>query len=183
MISNITMTLTLNDITPCLLDDGTTVIATITNYGYLMYTCNMLKSLMHYGLDKKVLIICIDKRSADILQLKGYHVYCVDDASLSSFSPWNTKGYDKICYLKLKMIYHILSLQKNVLLVDGDIVFQKSPMTDILYWQSDHDYDVWVQNDSLVNKNTENMCTGYMYIKYTDLLLHDLFSQSVTIFS
>ena len=163
--------LTLNNITPCLLDDGTTVITTITNYGYLMYTCNMLKSLMRYGLDKKVFIICIDKRSADILQSKGYAVYCVDDASLSRFSPWNTKGYDKICYLKLKMIYHILSLKKNVLLVDGDIVFQKNPMTDILYWQEDHHYDIWIQNDSLVNKNTENMCTGYMYIKYTDSML------------
>ena len=86
------MTLTLHDITPCLLDDGTTVIATITNYGYLMYTCNMLKSLMRYGLDKKVLIICIDKKSSDILQSKGYHVYCVDDASLSRFSPLKTKG-------------------------------------------------------------------------------------------
>ena len=164
--------LTLNDITPCLLDDNTTVITTITNYGYLMYTYNMLKSLMQFGLDKKVFIICIDKRSAEILKNKGYHVYCVDDVSLSKFSPWNTKGYDKICYLKLTVIYHILSLKKNVLLVDGDIVFQKNPMMDIVYWQTEHDYDIWVQNDSLINKNTENMCTGYMYIKYTDAILH-----------
>jgi hypothetical protein len=69
------------------------------------------------------------------------------------------------------MIYHILSLKKNVLLVDGDIVFQKSPMMDIVYWQTDNQYDVWIQNDSLTNQNTENMCTGYMYIKYTDSML------------
>ena len=60
--------LSLHDIAPCLLDDNTTVITTITNYGYLMYTCNMLKSLAPYGLDKKVCIICIDKRAADILR-------------------------------------------------------------------------------------------------------------------
>jgi len=172
--------LTLHDFTPCLLDDGTTVITTITNYGYLMYTCNMLKSLAPYGLDKKVFIVCIDKRAADILRSQGYYVYCMDDASLGGFSPWNTKGYDKICYLKLRVIYHILSLKKNVLLVDGDIVFQKNPMMDILYWQTDHNFDVWIQNDSLVNKNTENMCTGYMYLKSSEniIQLYDCVSEA-----
>lgn len=153
----------------CLLEDRTSVITTITNYGYLMYTCNMLKSLAPYGLDKKVLIVCIDKRSAAILKDLGYHVWCMDDSTLSRFSSWNTKGYDKICYLKLKVIYRILSLHKNVLLVDGDIVFKKNPLHDLLSWQAS--YDVWIQNDSLHNNNLENMCTGYMYIKSNENMI------------
>ena len=174
------MELTLDDVTPCLLDDGTTIITTVTNSGYLMYTCNMLKSLAPYGLDKKVCIICIDKHAAEVLGSQGYCVYCMDDETLSHFSAWNTKGYDKICYLKLRVMHHILSLKKNVLLVDGDIVFYKNPMMDILYWQTDHNYDVWVQNDSLFNKNTTNMCTGYMYLKSSENLiqLYDCLSEA-----
>ena len=47
--------ITLNDIAPCLL--GNTVLTTLTNHGYLLYTLNMLKSLRPFGLDKKILIV------------------------------------------------------------------------------------------------------------------------------
>ena len=163
--------ITLDTLKASILDDGATVITTITNYGYLMYTCNMLKSLASYGLDKKVFIICIDKKAATILEHIGYNVYCINDTELSRFSSWNTKGYDKICYIKLKVIYYILSLQKNVLLVDGDIVFKKNPISDIISWQGNNKYDIWIQNDSLHNKNVENMCTGYMYIKSNETMI------------
>ena len=41
----------------------------------------------------------------------------MEDNTLDKFCPWNTKGYDKICYLKLELIYRILSLDKNILLI------------------------------------------------------------------
>jgi hypothetical protein len=159
--------LTLEHVEPCLLDDGKTIITTVTNYGYLLYTLNMLKSLKPFELDKKILVVCIDKKAADVLKRLGYNVYCIDDQAqeLGKFCPWNTKGYDRICYLKLELIYRILALNKNVLLVDGDIAFQKNPLDDILSWQKDTIYDVWIQNDSQENRNTKNMCTGYMFIK------------------
>ena len=165
--------LTLEHVAPCLLDDGKTVITTVTNYGYLLYTLNMLKSLKPFELDKKILVVCIDKKGADVLKRLGYNVYCIDDQAkeLGKFCPWNTKGYDKICYLKLELIYRILALNKNVLLVDGDIAFQQNPLEDILSWQKDTIYDVWIQNDSQENRNTKNMCTGYMFIKSNDRLI------------
>jgi len=165
--------LTLEHVAPCLLDDGKTVITTVTNYGYLLYTLNMLKSLKPFELDKKILVVCIDKKGADVLKRLGYNVYCIDDQAqeLGKFCPWNTKGYDKICYLKLELIYRILALKKNVLLVDGDIAFQKNPLDDILSWQKDTIYDVWIQNDSQENRNTKNMCTGYMFIKSNERLI------------
>lgn len=163
--------ISLNNIELYLLEDGKTLITTLTNYGYLLYTLNMLKSLKKFGLDKKVLIVCIDKKGANILRKLGYNVFCIDDVELGKFSPWNTKGYDKICYLKLELIYRILSLNKNVLLIDGDIVFKNNPMNDISDWIKDTIYDVWIQNDSQENRNTQNLCTGYMFIKTSNRLI------------
>jgi hypothetical protein len=163
--------ITETDLEYCLLYDKKTVITTVTNYGYLLYTLNMLKSLKEYGFDQKVFILCIDKKSQAILKKMGYITYCVDDGDLAKFSPWNTKGYDKICYLKLELIYRLLSLNKNVLLVDGDVVFRKNPLNDIDNWIKDTIYDIWIQNDSQQNGNTKNMCTGYMYVKSSDRLI------------
>jgi hypothetical protein len=163
--------LNIEHINNCLLDDNKTIITTLTNYGYLLYTLNMLKSLKPFGLDKKIFIVCIDKKGANILRKLDYNVFCIDDNELSRFSPWNTKGYDKICYLKLELIYRIISLNKNVLLIDGDIVFKKDLMEDMREWWRDSIYDVWIQNDSQENRNTKNMCTGYMFIKTSDRLI------------
>ena len=165
------MLITLEDLESCLLNDTNTVITTVTNYGYLLYTLNMLKSLEPFGLDKKIFLVCIDKKGTSILKRMGYNVFCVDDNELSKFSPWNTKGYDKICYLKLELIYRSLSLNKNVLLIDGDIVFRKNPLEDMGVWWKDTIYDVWIQNDAQENRNTKNMCTGYMFIKTSDRLI------------
>ena len=158
----------------CLLEDGKTIITTITNYGYLLYTLNMLKSLKPFGLDSKVLVVCIDKKCAKVLSSLGYNTYCIDleeQKELGKFCPWNTKGYDTICYLKLELIYRILSLNKNILLIDGDIVFRKDLMEDMREWWKDRIYDVWIQNDSQENRNTKNMCTGYLFIKSSDRLI------------
>jgi len=156
-----TIIISATDIQPHLLDG--TVLTTLTNYGYLLYTLNMLKSLRPYGLDRKVLIVTIDEKSHIILQNMGYHTICIHD-SLAKFFPWNSKGYDKICYYKLEMIYQILSLGHNLVLIDGDIVFQQNPVKDILEWNQSTE-DVWIQNDSTDDNNTTNMCTGYMFIR------------------
>jgi hypothetical protein len=165
------MDITIEDIQSCLLDDNQTVITTVTNHGYLLYTLNMLKSLESYHLNHKVFIVCIDKKGSAILKQLGYSVFCIEDSTLATFCPWNTKGYDRICYLKLELIYRLLSLKKHVLLVDGDIVFHKNPMDDIQEWWRDTIYDVWIQNDSQQNGNTKNMCTGYMFLKSSERLI------------
>lgn len=164
-------TINLNNLEPCILDDNKTVMTTVTNYGYLLYTLNMLKSLKEFGLDKKVFILAIDTKSCNILKKMGYNVYSIDNKDLGKFCKWNTAGYDKICYLKVELIYRILSFNKNILLIDGDIVFRKNPLEDMKIWCNDTIYDVWIQNDAQQNNNTRNMCTGYMYIKSSDRLI------------
>jgi hypothetical protein len=165
------ISINLQDLEYCELYDKKTIITTVTNYGYLLYTLNMLKSLKEFGIDQKVFVVCIDKKSADILKKLGFIVCCVDEPELGKFCPWNTKGYDKICYLKLELIYSLLSLNKNVLLVDGDIVFRKSLIDDWHKWKDDTKYDIWIQNDSMENTNLANMCTGYMFIKCSSNLV------------
>lgn len=167
--------LELTDLKECFLDNDKTVLTTVTNYGYLLYTLNMLKSLKPFQLDTKILIVCIDAKAAKVLKKLGYNVFCIEDLTeqkeLGKFSPWNTKGYDKICYLKLELIYRILSLNKNILLIDGDLVFLKDPRPDINSWINEKQ-SVFIQNDSLENENTSNMCTGYMLVKSSEKMIN-----------
>ena len=150
--------------------DPNTVLATVTNYGYLLYTRNMLKSLEPYGLDKSMMILCLDRKGSHILRKLGYSVTCADE-ELSTFCPWNTKNYDKICYLKLKWIHTILSQQKNMVLIDGDIVFQKNPMEDITLWHKEPRVEVWIQNDGTSNSDHRNLCTGYMFLQSNEKMI------------
>jgi len=154
------MNLRVEQLEPCLLPDGKTVMLTLTNYGYLLYTLNMLKSLKPFGITP--LIICMDKRAQRILIEKGYHTVLVEGEA--AFCAWNTKGYDSICYLKMQLIHHVLSLHHNILLVDGDIVFLQNPWTDIQQWTTG---EVWIQNDAQHNENTTNLCTGYLFVRST----------------
>jgi hypothetical protein len=156
----------------CVLEDGKTIMTTLTNSGYLLYTLNMLKSLVPYGLDKKVLLVCVDSKAADTLIRLGYStVVSIEENTLGGFCAWNTKGYDQVCYWKLELIYRVLSVGMNILLVDGDIVFRSDPREDLRVWWEDRLYDVWCQNDSSENRNTRNMCTGYMFIKSSARLI------------
>lgn len=146
---------------PCV---GTrTIMTTLTNYGYRLYTLNLLKSLAPFGLDKKVVVACIDARCAALFEQKGYHVVCLD-GNLSTFCAWNTKGYDSICYLKLTWIHRLLSLSYNVLMIDGDIVFHQNPLRDLLVWENS-EVEGWIQNDSDRDENHTNLCTGYLFLR------------------
>ena len=168
--------LTDEQLAPCLLEDGQTVMTTLTNSGYLLYTLNLLKSLQPFGLDRRVLLVCVDARAAEVLARKGYTaILSLHENALGSFCAWNTKGYDRVCYWKLEVIHRILSLGKHVLLVDGDIVFRKDPMPDLRTWWADPTHDVWCQNDSMEDHHTQNMCTGYLFIK-TSLRLAELYN-------
>jgi hypothetical protein len=161
----------------CIINNN--LLCTLTNYGYLLYTLNMLQSLKQFNLDKKVFIFCIDNKSYNILSKLGYSAFNIGDNTLMKLSPWNNKGYDKICYLKLVIIYTILSLNINILLIDGDIVFLRNPIDELIKWDNDRYTDVWVQNDSDNDTITVNMCTGYMYIRSTPhmISLYDCISE------
>jgi Nucleotide-diphospho-sugar transferase len=161
------MSFTEEQIAPCILEEGGTVLVTLTNSGYLLYTLNLLKSLQPYGLDKKVFIVCMDTPVAEALRQRGYHTHSENREALARFCPWNTKGYDEICYMKLRTIHKLLSMGRNVLLMDGDVVFRKNPQEAWREWWSAPVYDVYIQNDAQRNQDVTNLCTGYMWIRAT----------------
>ena len=161
-----------------LLNDKNTILTTLTNHGYLLYTLNMLKSLKPYGLDNKIIIVAIDLKSHTLIKKLGYNTICINQ-SFNNFYPWNSPGYDKVCYYKLELIYRMLSLGHNILLIDGDIVFQQNPLKDIEKWEQSNE-DVWIQNDGINDANTQNMCTGYMFVRSNEkmIALYDCISES-----
>ena len=115
-----------NYINKCLFENGKTVFFTITNLGYMDYTRNMLCSLNKLNIDKKLLIVCLDKDSDIFFKSNGYFTYFIN-LDLKDFSQFGTEGFSKCCYMKIWFIHQIIMMGYNVLYTDGDIVFMKNP--------------------------------------------------------
>ena len=148
------------------LNDNKTILTTVTNYGYILYTLNMLKSLKRFDrLDKKVLIVCMDNKSDSILKNLGYNTYLID-LQLPKFISYNKEGYDLICYYKLLFIYKVIELGYNIFYFDGDVVFRNNPLNNIIYWNNSNK-DIWIQNDTMKNNDYGNMCMGVIFVKST----------------
>jgi len=143
-----------------------TVITTITNNGYILYTLNMLKSLKRFGLDKKVFIVCMDSKSYNTFKKLGYNSYLID-LKINNFVGYNKKGYDIICYYKMLYIYKLTTLNVNVFYIDGDVVFMNNPLENLSNWIKS-DKDTWIQNDTMNNYDYRNMCMGVIFVKSTE---------------
>lgn len=145
----------------------TTVLATITNHGYALYTLNLLKSLAPFGLDRRVLICCLDSRAATLFRERGYPAVDLG-TNIDAFCAWNKGEYDRICYMKMIVQHYILSQGKNVLMIDGDIAFLKDPSSDLASWEADAATEVYVQNDAQDEADHKNFCAGFMFVRATD---------------
>jgi hypothetical protein len=159
------MLIPINSYKDCI-HDNNTIFFTITNYGYIIYTLNMLKSLKPWGLDKKVLVICIDNKSNQFLKTLGYSTWYFP-TEYGKFTSYNKPGYDRICYYKLLAICKILEAGYNVFYFDGDIVFQKNPVNFLKSWLSMVP-EVLIQNDTQDDLNKNNMCMGCIFVKSTE---------------
>lgn len=140
----------------------TTVVATLTNHGYALYTLNLLKSLK----DVPVLVCCLDSRAATLFRKRGYAVVDLG-TDMDAFCAWNKGAYDRICYMKMRVQHGILERGKNVLMIDGDIVFLKDPRADIQAWEAGTE-EVVVQNDAQDDQDHKNFCAGFMFVRATD---------------
>ncbi len=142
-----------------------TTLVTVTNTGYLLYTLNLLKSLQPYGLDRQMMVVCMDRHAATVLAAKGYQTTCEDHDALAAFCPWNTKGYDQICATKLHVVHRLLEQGRHVWMVDGDVVFLRDPRPDLEERMATA--DLLIQNDASEDADTSNLCTGYLWIRST----------------
>ncbi len=155
-----------NYINNCLFEDGKTIFFTITNLGYMDYTKNMLNSLNKLDIDRKILIVCLDKVTNDYFMSNGYFTYFID-LGLKEFSQYGTEGFSKCCYMKFWFIYQVIMLNYNILYTDGDIVFKKNPFDELKSLEGE-EADVWIQNDTMLDNNFENVCAGFLYVKSTN---------------
>lgn len=144
--------------------DNTFIFTAVLNRGYLMYTMNMLKSLQPWGLDKKILLICLDIDSYDFLLKRKYNAVCIN-THIKDFLSFNSgTKYLTICFFKWFAISKLLDLGHNVLYTDGDIVFRKDPLPHVREFTEP--VDIWIQNDAGVeSEGAGNLCTGYFYVK------------------
>ena len=145
----------------------TTVLATITNHGYTMYTLNLLKSLAPFGLDKHVLMCCLDSKAAAFFREHGYPAVDLG-TEMDAFCAWNVGSYDRICYMKMQVQHAVMCRGKNILMIDGDIVFLKDPMPHLTAWEADVATEVYVQNDAQSDDEHKNFCAGFMFVRATD---------------
>ena len=108
------------------------VIVGYGNYGYRELAHNWFNHIKKVGLSSKVIFFCLDERMAD---------YCKENMNGCKYAIWKSEQYQakvEACYFqndtlindwseivaqKLEIVSTVLSLGKNVLYADNDIVF------------------------------------------------------------
>jgi len=155
-----------------------TKIVTLTNDGYKKLTHNLLISMENIGIEQLLTVYCIGKESYKYFQRRypKNEIILLDDAD-ETLNAWieykacqskdadGKKIWADITSYKLYCVNEELKQGKNVLFVDGDIVFLKNPMSlihEIL--AQDSTLEFIVQNDATEDKY-EYMCTGFMWLR------------------
>jgi hypothetical protein len=135
---------------------------TLTNTGYIPYTLNCLKSLKKINFHLPLTSYCIGKKGFDNLISNGYTCNFIDEEQNSNFQLFRQGNWSNITFNKFKIIYDNLLKYQYVCFTDGDIVFEN---TKFLTYLIDHigENDLLIQDDSY--GNTENLCSGFMFIK------------------
>ena len=105
---------------------------TITNSGYKELTKNSLASLRRHNLKLNIEVFTLDDECCkDFIDL-GYKTTSLS-THLSMGSDFHCKNFKDITYYKLNVIHSVLERYKYVLLVDGDIVFDKGDFLSYVY--------------------------------------------------
>lgn len=144
---------------------------TLTNTGYINYTLNCLKSLESIGFNSSLLhCYCIGKEGFEILKSNKYTCTLIDEEKNSNLQTFRTGNWSNIVYNKFKIIYENLLSHGYVCITDGDIVYEKSSF--LKYLKEDI-----LDNDMLIQNDTHEACSGFMFIKSNAKTLH-LFNPS-----
>ena len=105
---------------------------TITNSAYKELTKNSLASLRRHNLKVNIEVFTLDDECCkDFIDL-GYYTTSLS-TDLSMGSRFMDKNWANVTLSKLKVIHSVLERYKYVLLVDGDIVFDKGDFLSYVY--------------------------------------------------
>lgn len=158
-----------------------TKLITLTNDGYMHLTHNLMTSLKKLGLETHVTLYCIGEKSYKFFKqeysenIVNYVPYYkesnlkvnewIEYRALQSKDIQGKALWADITSYKLFVINKELKEGKNIIFIDGDIVFEKNPLPKMFsILNSNKTLEMLVQNDSSDNSR-EEMCTGFFWMK------------------
>ena len=160
-----------------------TKLITLTNDGYMHLTQNLLVSLKKLGLETYLTLYCIGKQSYTFFKqnypdnivhyvpfYKDTNVKVSEWIEYRSLQSKDIEGkalWADVTSYKIFVINKELKENKNVIFIDGDIVFEKNPLPKIFSIINENpELELLIQNDSGDNSR-EEMCTGFFWMKST----------------
>ena len=136
---------------------------TLTNTGYLPYTLNCLTSLKRIGITE-LKCYAIGQDCHRQLLHKKYDASLIQEATQTSFQTYRSGHWADVVLHKFAIIHENLKQYEVVCYTDGDIVFKNASF--LKYCQAKlADHDLLIQNDTLEDQGTNNLCSGFMFIR------------------
>ena len=125
---------------------------------------NCIKTIENVGLKKKLLVHTLDAESYNCIKNQNLEIKNIK-TNLKKEANFGTKDFYEIVLNKFKIIKNCLQTYNNIIVYsDTDIVFLKDITHDIEIFNKS-DYDIMIQDDSPDFKNSNNLCTGFMFLK------------------
>ena len=158
--------------------DGKMKYVTFTNIGSIELCNNFLQSVKNLGMEKNVIVYCLDFDSRKILERNfdcEFRLFGTDSIE-ASFHSYGSEEFRTVTKNKIEIILDALQGNESIVYTDCDVVFRKSPTQFIL--DNDNDsVDIFFATDAPFMK----MCTGFMYVKNRESihrLFHEYFSHN-----
>lgn len=141
---------------------------TFTNYGYIKYTLNLLKSVEVNNVNLQIKIFCTDQKSYNFFKNKNYYAELLvpEEPTIEKFTTWKAgvSDFGIMMLNKFVSIHKTLLEYEHVLYIDGDIVVKEN-FNDYLI-QEINNYDFLFQLDYNPKREIQNeACAGFMLIK------------------
>ena len=146
---------------------------TFTNIGSIELCDNFLHSVKSLGMEKDVIVYCLDSDSHEILDSKfdcEFRLFEIDSIE-APFHMYGSEEFRRVTKNKIQIILDALQSNESIVYTDCDVVFRKPPTQFIL--DNDNDsVDIFFATDAPFMK----MCTGFMYVKNRESV-HRLFHE------
>lgn len=158
-----------------------TLYVTFTNYGYLPYTLNLMKSIKRAKTIWNILVVAIDKKAYE--ELVAQNILCIyqDFGEVPlEYIHYRNDSFNKICFIKLDIISWLLDEYKNyvdyIVYIDGDIWVKKDFHGELNKYKEGN-YDIIFQCDeghkNQCSKPTcTNLCAGFFMCRNNDIVRH-----------
>lgn len=156
-----------------------TLFITYTNYGYLNYVYNFLKSTEK--IPWKCQVVCVDQKSYDELLSKNVPVILLEGSFTTEFQEFGSPQFFSMNWFKLDIIKNLFELYpqvETIVYMDSDVVIQKDFTTLFEKYIQELSFDIMFQCDVPYNnckdENCENLCAGIMILKRSQNTLNSL---------